>query len=137
RRWIAVGQIEARDNDVADHRLDIAAVQVLRVSRQHTSSFERLCSPREDRHAVPAFLAVPDEPVSCIAYLSLGKALLWNLQFLKTNNIGMRLFQPVQESRQSRSDAVDVVGGDLHDLAFEDAVRWQCELGKLIKCLLR
>ena len=56
----------------SDDGLDVAAVQILGIARQHAASLDGLGSAREDRDAVPAFLAMPDDAVARIAYRASG-----------------------------------------------------------------
>ena len=77
-----IGSLALRLCRVADGSLDVAAVQVLGIAGQRTSPFDGLCPARQDRDAVPAFLAVPDDAVSRFAYRSFGKPLLRGFQFL-------------------------------------------------------
>jgi hypothetical protein len=56
----------------------------------HAAPLDRVGSARQNRDAVPALLAVPDEAVSDIAYRSFGEPLLRRLQLLQARDIGAR-----------------------------------------------
>ena len=60
RRRIAIGEINAADDDVIDPRLDVAAVRVFGIAGQAATTLDRFPTAREDRDAIPAFLAMPD-----------------------------------------------------------------------------
>ena len=60
RRRIAVGEIDATDDDVIDTRLDVAAVRVLGIAGQAATTLDRFPAARENRDTIPAFLAMPD-----------------------------------------------------------------------------
>src|SRR5262249_17310172 len=111
---IAVRQIQAADRDSIDLRLDVTAVGVPGIAREHAADFRRVAAAREYRHAVPALLAMPDHPVAGGANRQLGEFLLGCFQFLETNDIGRALIEPAQEVRQARRNAIDVVGDDPH-----------------------
>ena len=53
RLRVAVGQIEAADDDAVDCRLDVAAMVVVRIARQAAPVLHRLDAAGQDRHAVP------------------------------------------------------------------------------------
>src|SRR5258706_12779506 len=60
RRGIAVGKIEASDENPIDTRLDVPAMNVLGVARQPATALEGIAPSRQDGDAVPAFLPMPD-----------------------------------------------------------------------------
>ena len=47
-----------------DRRFDVAAVRIVGIAGQAAAGFHRLGATGEDRHAVPAFLPVPDRAVA-------------------------------------------------------------------------
>ena len=81
----------------------------------HATPLDRVGSARQNRDTVPALLAVPDEAVPGIAYRSFGQPLLRRLQLLQASDIGARFFEPAQQSRQSRRNAVDIESGDFDE----------------------
>src|SRR5580658_8417418 len=101
------------------HRgLDVAAVNVVRISRQCAPDLGGLRAAREDGDAVPALLTVPDHAVSRIADRRLGEVLLRRLQLLQAHDVRGLLVQPAQEVRQPGGDSVDVIGDDPHGPAM-------------------
>src|SRR5580704_375334 len=114
RRRIAVGEIKAADDDAIDPRLDVAAVRVLGIARQAATTLDRFATARENRNAIPAFLAMPDWRVAGFADRRFREFILRCLQFLKAGDIRFEFRQPTQECRQPSTDAVDVEGCDLH-----------------------
>src|SRR5271163_3375218 len=114
RRGIAVGQIKAADDDAVDTRLDVAAVRVLGIAGQAATTLDRFAAAREDRDAIPAFLAMPDWRVAGFADRRFRKFFLRRLQFLEARDIRFEFGQPAQERRKPSADAVDVEGCDLH-----------------------
>jgi len=61
---VAVWKIEAADQQTAYGSLDVAAVAVVRVSRQASARKHRQNVSRKDCHAIPALLAVPDGAIA-------------------------------------------------------------------------
>src|SRR5271163_5046877 len=113
-RRIAVGKIEAADEDAVDLGLEVAALYVVRVAGQASTSLQRILTARENGDAVPALLAVPDHAVAGLADSGFRKLLLRRLQFLETRDIGPGFGEPAQKHRQPAIDAIDVEGCDLH-----------------------
>ena len=111
---IAVRQIQAPDRQPMHRRLDVAAVEVFRISRQRAPHLHRLGAAREDRDAVPAFLSVPDHPVTGIPNGAFRKLLLRGFEFLKANDVGSGFSEPALQSGKACADAIDVVGNDSH-----------------------
>src|SRR5271155_6158777 len=114
RRRIAVGQIKAADDDAVDTRLDVAAVRGLGIAGQAATTLDRFAAAREDRDAIPAFLAMPDWRVAGFADRRFRKFILGRLQFLEARDIRFEFAEPSQKRRQPSADAVDVEGCDLH-----------------------
>ena len=89
-------------------------MQILVFTRQNAAPFYRRGVTRQYRDAVPALLAVPYRFIACSAQSDQRKALCWRFELLKTCDVGLGLFEPTQESGQTRIDTIDVEGGDLH-----------------------
>src|SRR5690606_17510218 len=87
---------------------------VFRVAGQPAPGLDGIDAARQNGHAVPALLAVPDGAVAGFADGVDGEFLLRRLQFLQAGDVGPGLLQPAQQHGQPAVDAVDVVGGDLH-----------------------
>jgi hypothetical protein len=93
-------------------RLDIAALLILGVAGQAARHLLRLGAARQDRHAVPALLAMPDGVIAGRLQLRLRKPLLRRFELLQAGDVRLLFFEPLQECRKPAGDAVDVVGGD-------------------------
>src|ERR1700689_2538123 len=94
RRRIPVGEIKAADDDAIDTRLDVAAVRVLGIARQAATTLDRFPAARENRDAIPAFLAMPDWRIAGFADRRFGKFILRRLQFLKACDIRFEFAEP-------------------------------------------
>src|ERR1039458_7761083 len=79
----AVGKIQAANQNVADLRLNIAAVDVVRIAREPATTFNGIETARNNGDAVPALLAMPNRTIARLANSCFWKFLLWCLQFLK------------------------------------------------------
>jgi len=111
---IPVREIETADDGLIDPGFEVAAVDILGISRKRAADFDRLTAAGEDGDAVPALLAVTDDAVARRANRQLRKLLLRRLELLQADDIRGALIQPAQEIGQARRDAVDVVGDDPH-----------------------
>ena len=69
---------------------------------------------RQERDAVEALLAVGEHVVAGVLDLLAREGFVDALDLLQRRHVGARLGQPVEQRRQPRPDAVDVVGRDLH-----------------------
>jgi hypothetical protein len=65
-RWIAIGQIQAVDQDAIHHSFDIAAMGVIRIAGETTPYFLRLAAAREDGNPIPTLLTMPNRAVTRI-----------------------------------------------------------------------
>src|SRR4029077_12294491 len=100
RRRVAIGQIQAADDDLTDLRFDVAAVGILGITGEHAADLTGLTATGEYRIPVPAFLAVPDHSISGRSDGQLRAPLLRCFQFLETDDIGGSFIEPAQEVRQ-------------------------------------
>ena len=64
RLRIAVGQVDAADEDAADGGLDVARLRVVGIARQGRARDDRLGAARQDGDAVPRALPAPDGGVA-------------------------------------------------------------------------
>ncbi len=87
-RRIAVRQIQACEQHIVERGFDVAAVHVVGITGQHATHFDRSGAFREDGHAIPALLPVPDHLVPGIADCVDGKFFVRCFQLLQTNHIG-------------------------------------------------
>ncbi len=83
------------------------------VARQAALHFLRRLA-RDDRDAIPAFLAMPQRVVAGRLDRGDRKFLLRRLEFLQAHDVGLALLEIVQEGVQPAVDTVDVVGGEQH-----------------------
>lgn len=74
---IAIGQIEAADQDTVYGRLDVAAMGVVIVSRKAAPGLDRLGTACEDSDTVPTLLTVPDSTVAGVPDSGLREVALW------------------------------------------------------------
>ncbi len=73
---VAIGQVQTRDRQPAYLRFQIATVDVVGIARQASARLDRQAGAREDRHAIPALLAVPNRFVAKRTKFLLREALL-------------------------------------------------------------
>jgi hypothetical protein len=71
-------------------------------------------APREDRYAIPAFLAAPNRMTARLPDCFRGKVGVRCFQFLKADNLGFRFAKPGKQVPQAAFDVVDVETGDFH-----------------------
>jgi hypothetical protein len=95
-------------------------VGIVGVAGQAAAGFHRLCAPRQNRYAVPAFLTMPDCAITGGANGCLRKLFVGRLQLLKTGDIRRGFFQPCEEAGQPTVDAVDIEGRDPHQSVSQD-----------------
>ena len=111
---IAVGQIDAADQDAADGGLDVARLIILRIAGQGGPRHDRLRSPRQDGDAVPGPLPAPHGVISGPPDRIGRKLRVGAFEFLQADDVGLRALEPVQQVGQAAVDVVDVEGRDLH-----------------------
>src|SRR5208337_3919988 len=114
RRRIALRKIEAADDHPVNRRFDVAALAVLGIARQAPPGFDRLPPAPKDGDAVPAFLSVPDDAIAGLLDHVAGEFLVWRLELLQADDVGLSHLEPAQENREPPIDAIDVEGRDLH-----------------------
>jgi hypothetical protein len=102
RRRIAVRQVEASDNQVADRGLDVAAVHVIGIPGPTAAGLDRLGAARQDRHAIPALLSVPDRALARRTQRRRRKFLVGCLQLLQAHDVRRRFFEPAQQIEGGR-----------------------------------
>ena len=115
---VAVGRIDAGDEDAVDGGLDVAGLDVGSVAGQGGAGEDRLDTAREDGDAVPGALALPDGMVAGTGEVGCREALLVGLQLLQAGDVGLTLAEPFEKVRQPAVDVVDVEGGDDHGLSL-------------------
>ena len=117
RLRIAVGQVQAADDDPVHRSLDVAAMRVVGIARQAAPAFDRLASVGEDRDPVPGRLPVPDRAVARPFDLGDRECGIRRFEFLQAGDVRLFLLQPRQQRGQARADAVDVEGGEFDGIA--------------------
>ena len=110
---VAVGQVEAPDDEVAHLGLDVAAVIVVGVAGQRATDLDGRGALRQDRDAVPGTLSVPDRVVARGADVEDREPLAHGLEFLQAGDVGLLALEPAEQVWQPGADAVHVEGGDL------------------------
>ena len=114
RLRIAVGQVEAADQDSVHRSLDVARLLILRIAGQRMAGQHRLATLPQDRHAVPCPLTHPDGFIACLAQRCPREAAMLRLQLLQAHDIRFRLVQPGDQVVEASIDVVDVECRDLH-----------------------
>jgi hypothetical protein len=114
RRGIAVGKIKTSDDDPANRRFDVATMRIVGVTGQAATGLDGLRATREDRHAIPALLPMPDCAVTGGADSVDREFLIGRLQLLEAGDVRLGLPEPIQEDWQTCVDAVDIEGCDFH-----------------------
>jgi hypothetical protein len=89
-RRIAVGQVEATDENAVNRGFDIAAACIIRIGRKITARLDGLDSSCENRHAIPGFLAMPNRPIPSFGNLPMRELFIGRFQLLPTNNVRRR-----------------------------------------------
>lgn len=86
---IAVRQIQAGEQHAVDRGLDVAALRIVRLTRQSAPGFMDRADPAEDGDPVPTPLAMPDRTIAKVAKSRFGELVLRRLQFLETEDVGL------------------------------------------------
>ena len=107
---IAVWEI---DQDSIHCRLDVARLAILRITGQARPSQHRIVAPREDRHAVPGTLALPDCTIAKGSKGLCRKRPLLGLELLDANDVWLGFGEPSHEVVQALVDVVNVESDDL------------------------
>jgi hypothetical protein len=114
RLRIAVRQVNARDTQPVNVRLDVPTVCVIRIAGQAAADLYRLDASGENRHAVPRQLPMPDAAIPDIAKRGCRKTIVRRLQLLQTSDVGCFPLQPLEKIREAAADTVDVERADFH-----------------------
>src|SRR5205823_7206736 len=69
---------------------------------------------REDCHAVPGTLALPDSAIAEGSKQVRGKSLIFGLKLLEANDIWLSFVEPSHEVFQPLVDVIDIEASDLH-----------------------
>src|SRR5690554_4819456 len=87
RTRIAIRQIETGNEHPVDRCLYIAALAIGRIARQAAAGLVNFANSAEQRHAVPAALAMPDRLIAGALDLSSRKLVLGRFELLKTYDV--------------------------------------------------
>jgi hypothetical protein len=87
RLRIPIGEVDGTDQDSLDRRFNVAGLMILRISRQACASQHGNVVSRENGHAVPGALALPDCFVTESPKGIHGKRLLLCLELLETHHV--------------------------------------------------
>jgi hypothetical protein len=101
------------EQDSIHSRLDVARLAILRIARQARAGQHRIAVSREDRHAVPGTLALPDCAIAERSKGMRGKFSLLGLEFLQANDVWFSFGEPSHQVFQPLVDVVDVEGDNL------------------------
>src|SRR6185295_12262030 len=97
RLRIAVGQIQAADDDAAHFRFDVAAVRIVGIAGQTAADLDRVRALRENRHAVERGLAVPDRAITCSADGDDREVLIRRFQILQAPPMTLEALRTPEE----------------------------------------
>jgi hypothetical protein len=86
---------------------------VFGIARQRATHFDRLAAAREDRDAVPRFLADVDNAIAGVANCLQWESAIVALELLQADDVGRFALEPIEQALQPAADSIDVVGGDL------------------------
>ena len=118
---VAIGQVEAGDADAAHIGLKVTCLFVIAFigagdAEAHLHLGQRIAGTGvgKDRHAVETLLPVPDRGIADRCEVGRREALVLRLDLLQAGDRGAGLFEPFNQARAARLDAVDVEGGDFH-----------------------
>lgn len=114
RLRIAVGEIDATDENAGNRGFDVAGVRVVAVTWQLHAGHDGFGAAREDSHTVPGLLTPPNRLISGVADGFGLEFAVGAFQLLQANDIRRGAVQPLQEVGQPAIDVVDVEGGDFH-----------------------
>ena len=89
RLRIAVGQIDAADEDAVDRGLDIPGLIILRIAGQRSPCHDRLRVPRENGHAVPRPLPAPYGVIAGLPDRLGRKLRVGALELLQADDVGL------------------------------------------------
>lgn len=108
---IPVRCVDRSDEQAIDRGFEIAGLLIGVVAWQlQAGQYGR--PTREDRYAIPAFLAAPYCMIPRLPDCFRRKVDIRRLEFLKANNVGFCSAKPVKEVRQTAIDVVDIETGE-------------------------
>src|SRR4051794_3308405 len=78
---IAVGQVQAPDQNATNRRLDVTAMRIVAAVRQAAPTLNWFGAMGENSDSVPGFLPMPDGAVARATKRECGKALIRRFEF--------------------------------------------------------
>ena len=92
RSWlrISIGEVDGSDQDSFNSRFNIASLMILGVSRQACAGQHGKVVSRENGHAVPGTLPLPNCFIPNVSKGRHRKGTLLHLQLLETNDVRLR-----------------------------------------------
>ncbi len=125
---IAVRKIERADHHPVQHRLDIAAVGVVGITGEAgAAQLQRPPLRRQDSDSVEALLPVPVAVIAGGAHLGDREAVVGTFDLLEADQVRLLLLQIFDQPRQPRTNAVEIVGDDLHRRRLSPARRMRLD----------
>src|SRR5260370_28388894 len=112
RLRIPIGEVDGSDQDSLNSRFDVAGLVIFSISRQACAGQHGSVVSRENGHAIPGTLSLPDCFVPESSKGIHGKGSLLRLELLETNHVRLSFGQPSQEVIQPLIDVVNVEGRD-------------------------
>src|SRR3984957_3140071 len=97
RLRIPVGEVDGSDEHSLNSRFDVAGLVIFRISRQGCAGQHGSLVSRENGHAVPGTLPLPDCFVPESSKGIRGKGSLLRLELLETNHVRLSFSEPSQE----------------------------------------
>ncbi len=110
RPGIAVGQIEAGDDYAFHRRFQVTTLGIVLHPGQAPANLQGLIVTRQDGHAIPGGLPIPEGAVAGGLQLSLGEVYGFRLQLLQADDVRLLPLQPLQQNGKPGPNAIDVVG---------------------------
>ena len=93
-RRIAIGQVQATDQDPIDRRLDIPAVRIIQIARESAACLHRRSAARQYGDTVPALLALPDCAITGFPDRRLREFLVWCFELLQADDVLLGFGEP-------------------------------------------
>ena len=109
---LAVGAVEGGEPQPAHFGRDQARAHLLLAGQPPFLDAGRV--PAQDGHPVPGLLTMDQGMVPPGLQCLVGKMVVSHLQLLQANQVGLTGLKPVQEKFESRSQPVDIPGGNFH-----------------------
>jgi hypothetical protein len=120
---IAVGQVNAGDENTTNSRFHVPSLMVVIITRKLCASQKRLLFTGKNCHTVPGAFTHPDRFISGGPQSVDWKVMLLGLEFLETDHFGLLPFEPTHDICKPLVDVVDVECRDLHAILASPSSR--------------